>query len=290
MTRRQIFFLFLLPAIIVLLMLSIFPLIEAVNLSLHNRILRYPTARFIGLQNFKQLASDRRFWNSLKISFMWEAITVSGSLLIGIALALAFYRNIGDKLKSIFTLVLILPVVLPRVSAAYVWRLMYSPVLGIFNYFLSLTGLGPIEFLSNRSLALFSVAIIDIWQWGLLLAVLILNLLESLPKEPTEAALIDGVTTWQLHRYITLPMIVPQIVSLTFVKMVESLRSFDLIYVLTKGGPGIATETLDLYAYQVGIGVSGRISYASCISLIMLIVTVVLMTGVWRIYKKWYSM
>jgi len=184
-------------------------------------------------------------------------------------------------------LVLILPVVLPRVSAAYVWRLMYSPVLGVFNYFLGLLSLGPVEFLSNRSLALFSVAIIDIWQWGLLLAVLILNLLESLPKEPTEAALIDGVGSWQLHRYITLPMVIPQIVSLTFIKMVESLRSFDLIYVLTKGGPGISTETLDLYAYQVGIGISGRISYASCISLIMLMATVLLMTAMWRTYRKW---
>jgi len=99
---------------------------------------------------------------------------------------------------------------------------------------------------------------------------------------------LDGVGAWNLHRYITLPMIVPQIVSLTFVKMVESLRSFDLIYVLTKGGPGITTETLDLYAYQAGIGISGRISYASCISLLMLLVTVALMTFIWRVYRKWY--
>ncbi len=287
MSRRQVFFLFLLPAVLVLLMVSVFPLIEAVNLSLHNRVLRYPTARFIGLQNFSKLAGDRRFWNSLKISFIWEGVTVSGSLLLGIALALALYKKMGDKLKAILTLALILPVVLPRVSAAYVWRLMYSPVLGVFNYFLGLVGIGPVEFLSNRYLALFSVAVIDIWQWGLLLAVLILNLLESLPKEPTEAALIDGVGPWQLHRYITLPMVVPQIVSLTFVKMVESLRSFDLIYVLTKGGPGIATETLDLYAYQTGIGISGRISYASCISLLMLIATVAFMTAIWKVYKKW---
>ncbi|MCX6090595.1 MAG: sugar ABC transporter permease, partial [Candidatus Atribacteria bacterium] len=172
-------------------------------------------------------------------------------------------------------------------SAAFQWRFMYSPVLGIFNYFLRLLGSKPVEFLANKNLALYSIAFIDIWQWGLLFSVLILGLLEALPNEPIEAAHIDGATKWQLHRYLTLPLILPSLISLTFLKIIESLRSFDLIYVLTKGGPGIVTETIDLFAYQVGVGISGRISYASCISILMMIITVVLTTFIWRILKKW---
>jgi multiple sugar transport system permease protein len=289
MTKKQFILFFLLPAIIILLTISVIPTLRAVSLAFQNRILRYSTYMFTGFENFKKLATDRRFWNSMKISLIWEIVTVIGTLLIGITLALFMYENISGKLKNVLNIILILPVILPRISAAYIWRFIYSPLLGIFNYFLSLIKLGPVEFLANPKTALLSVAVVDIWQWGLLFSVIILKLLDSLPQDPIEAAKIDGAKKWQIHIYITLPILVRPITSLTFVKMIESLRSFDLIYIMTKGGPGIKTETLDLYAYQMGIGLAGRISYASSMALLMLIATLIFFTIIWRKSIKWYS-
>jgi multiple sugar transport system permease protein len=289
MTKKQFILFFLLPAIIILLTISVIPTLRAVSLAFQNRILRYSTYMFTGFENFKKLAADRRFWNSMKISLIWEIVTVIGTLLIGITLALFMYENISGKLKNVLNIILILPVILPRISAAYIWRFIYSPLLGIFNYFLSLIKLGPVEFLANPKTALLSVAVVDIWQWGLLFSVIILKLLDSLPQDPIEAAKIDGAKKWQIHIYITLPILVRPITSLTFVKMIESLRSFDLIYIMTKGGPGIKTETLDLYAYQMGIGLAGRISYASSMALLMLIATLIFFTIIWRKSIKWYS-
>jgi len=280
---------FLLPAIIIGLLLSLYPMIEAVNLSLHNSTLRSPHGKFVGIQNYLKLFSDSRFWNALKISFFWELITVIGTLVVGIFIALILYGNVGVVFKNFLTLFFIMPVVLPRIAAAYQWKFMYSPLLGIFNYFFGLLGIKPVEFLANKSLALYSIAVIDIWQWGLLASVLILGLIESLPPEPLEAACLDGVTRWQLYSHIVLPMIFPSLVSLIFFKAMESLRSFDLIYVLTKGGPGITTETIDLFAYQTGVGVAGRISYASCVSILMLVLTTILTTILWRTYRRWFG-
>ncbi len=289
MSKKQFILLFLLPALIILVTISVIPTVRAVSLAFQNRALKYSSYKFTGFKNFKKLASDRRFWNSMKISLIWEGVTVVGTLLVGITLALFMYDNTSGKLKNVLSIILILPVILPRISAAYIWRFMYSPLLGIFNYFLGLIKLGPVEFLANPQTALLSVAVVDIWQWGLLFSVIILKLLDSLPLDPIEAAKIDGAKKWQVHIYITLPILITPLISLTFVKMIESLRSFDLIYIMTKGGPGIATETLDLYAYQMGIGLAGKISYASGMALLMLIVTILFFTIIWRQSIKWHS-
>lgn len=277
------------PAVFVLMLLSIFPMVQGIVLSLQNRILRTNRSDFVGLLNYVKLFGDSRFWNSLKVSFAWETITVGGSLLVGLSLAFFLYRRFSRTTLGVVTLIFILPAVLPRVAAAYIWRFMYSPAIGIFNYFINGVGLPSIEFLSKRSLALFAVALIDIWQWGLLMSVVILNLLESLPESYLEAAKVDGASNFQIQIHVALPNIVPQLLSLTLIKMVESLRSFDLIYVLTRGGPGISTETLDLYAYQLGIGVAGKVSYAACVSVLMLIVTSLLITGILRASRRWYA-
>jgi multiple sugar transport system permease protein len=169
------------------------------------------------------------------------------------------------------------------------WRLMYSSSIGIINYFLSFLRIGPIGFLENPSYALYSVAAIDIWQWSFLIAALTIILLQDIPKEIVEAGSLDGAKRWQLYRFIIFPVIIPPFLSIFFIKMMESLRSFDFIFVLTAGGPGIATETLDMYAYWQGIGSAGRVSYASSMSIVMLVITIVLITIVWRGLVRWHD-
>jgi len=287
MTNRQSATLFILPAILVLIIISIVPTIRAVEMSFQNRELRYQTYHCIGLHNYKELFSDRRFINSIKVSATWEVITVFSTMLIAIFLAIFIFEYVPLRAKKLMQILLILPVIVPRVSAAYIWRYIYSPIIGIINYILSLIYIKPIALLSDPKTALFSIAAVDIWQWATLFSVIILGILESLPSEPIEAARVDGANNWQVHRYIVFPSILSPLLSLAFVKMVESLRSFDLIYIMTEGGPGISTETLDLYAYTTGIGLVGRISYASSMAVLMLVGTIISFAIVWRLCQGW---
>jgi len=274
------------PTIFILGALSVYPLIQVIYLSFIDRSLVQPgSGQFVGFLNYAKLFTDRRFWNALKITMYWELITVIGSMGLAILLAMLIYRNVGKLFKNILTLVFILPAVIPRVAAGYTWRFMYSPLLGLFNYFLSVLRLPNIEFLSNSNTALLSVALVDIWQWSLLLSVIILGLLESIPEEPIEAAQLDGATRFRLNLHITFPIIWSGLLSLVFLKIIESLRSFDLIYIMTKGGPGIATETIDLYAYSVGLAINGNISYGASMSFIMLVITIIIATFLWRFLR-----
>jgi multiple sugar transport system permease protein len=225
----------------------------------------------------------------LKVSLLWLTITLVGSIVVGMILAPIIHEYTKGKFRNLCLFIFIVPALLPRVGAAYMWRLMYSPSIGIINYFLSFVGIGPVGFLQHPSLALPSVAAIDIWQWGFLMTALTMIILEDVPRETLEAGRLDGASTWQLYRYIVFPIIIPISLPLVFIKMMESLRSFDFIFVLTAGGPGTATETLDMYAYWQGIGSAGRISYASSMSITMLVISIVLITVIWKVLRKWHE-
>ncbi len=287
MTKKQFMLSSILPPLLILLGLSLYPLTQVIQLSLTDQsLIRPDSGQFVGLSNYVRMFSDIRFWNAIKVTAYWQLITVVGSIGFGILIAMLFYRNVGKLLRTLMMLAFIIPAVLPRVAAAYAWRFMYSPLLGIFNYFLSVLRLPIIEFLSKQNTALLSVALVDIWQWGLLFSVIILGLFESVPEEPLEAAQVDGATKFQLDLHVILPIIWPSLVGLTFLKIVESFRSFDLIYIMTKGGPGIATETIDLYAYNVGLAQEGNISYGASISVVMFVITIIIATFLWRLLVR----
>lgn len=288
MTRKQFVFLSLVPTMATLAILAFVSIAGAVWFSLSNRILRTPDYEFVGLYNFFRMWRDRRLFNALEISAIWEIVTVAGTLIVAIILSVLIVELVKKPFwRNVICFTFLVPVLLPRVAAAFIWRFLYSPSLGVFNYFTTSTGIGHVEFLADPSIALLSVAAVDIWQWGLFFTVILVKLLETLPSEPIEAAKIDGANRWQIHAFITLPMLKTPIISLAMVKAVESLRSFDLIFVMTGGGPGTATETLDLYAYQMGINMGGRISYASAMSILLLIVTIIAFTVIWKVSRKW---
>lgn len=288
MTKRQFILLTLAPALAVLGALAAVSTAGAVWFSLMNRALRSPDYDFVGLYNYLRLMRDKRFFNALEISLIWELVTVAGTLVVAVLLALLVHETVKRPIwRNVICFAFLAPVLLPRVAAAFIWRFMYSPSLGLVNWLASLLGFGPIEFLADPQLALISVAVVDIWQWGLFFTVIIVKLLETLPKEPVEAALLDNARTWEIHAFITLPMLKGPLISLALVKAVESLRSFDLIFVMTGGGPGTATETLDLYAYQTGINLGGRVSYASAMSILLLVCTTAAFTFIWRASRKW---
>lgn len=278
------------PTFGLLFLFAFYPLGTAIYYSLHDWDMRSSAPmEFVGLQNFIAMFRDARFLNSLKVSGQFLATTVLGSMLLAFAIAPFVHETAKGWLRHLSLFVFILPAVLPRIGAAYMWRLMYDPSVGIINYLLSLVNLGPYTFLQNPRTALASIAVIDIWQWGFLLAALVVILLQEVPGEVVEAARLDGANIFHLYKSIMYPLILPLSLPLLFIKMMESLRSFDFIFVLTAGGPGIATETLDMYAYWQGMGSAGRVSYASAMSLFMVFLSIVLITFIWRALKRWHE-
>jgi multiple sugar transport system permease protein len=276
---------FLAPPLVILAVLAFVPTAYAIYISFRNRELSRPDGSFVGLANYIDLFSDRRFINAVGVSLTWEVITVTLTLLVAIVLGILLFEFASMRQRAVLTLVFLVPVILPRVSAAFVWKFAFHPLYGIITYpYKMITG-HPLDVLSSPATALMTVALVDVWQWGLFFAVIVLKLLETLPPQPFEAARLDHARRWEIYAYVALPMLKAPLISLTFIKMIESLRAFDLIYVMTRGGPGIATETLDMYAFSQGFIESGRISYASSMAVLMMLATTVIFTVIWKRVK-----
>jgi multiple sugar transport system permease protein len=286
MKRKQSLpYVFLLPTMAILIVLAFVPTIYAINISLQDRTLSAPDAVYIWFQNYIDMVGDRRFLNALWVSLKWEVITVSATMIMAIGLGVLMFETAPPRMRTVLCLIFLIPVLLPRVCAAFVWKFAFHPLYGVVTYpYRALTG-QPLDMLSTPNQALFAVAFVDLWQWGFFFAVIVLKLLEVLPQQPLEAARLDHAKPWEIHAYVTLPMLRAPLISLMFVKMIESLRSFDLVYVMTRGGPGTSTETLDMYAFSQGFIEAGKISYASSMAVIMMLLTTIVFTVLWKRLK-----
>jgi multiple sugar transport system permease protein len=280
--RSSLPYTFLIPTVALLAILALAPTLYALNVSFTDRTLFSDTSSYIGFENYLKLFGDRRFINAAWVSVKWEVVTVFTTMIVAVGLGILMFETASPRARNLFCLIFLIPVLLPRVCAAFVWKFAFHPLYGIVTYpYRAITG-QPLDLLSDPNMALMVVAFVDVWQWGYFFAVIILKLLESLPPQPIEAARLDNAQPWQIHLYVTIPMLKAPLISLALVKAIESLRSFDLIYVMTRGGPGIATETLDMYAFSQGFIEAGTIGYASSIAVIMLIVTIVTVTIIWK--------
>lgn len=279
---RSLPYVFLGPTLLILAILALVPTVFAIIVSLQNRTLSQPAADFVWFANYAALFTDPRFLNALWVSAKWEVLTVTLTMVVGVGLGIALFEAASPRMRNLLCILFIIPVLLPRVCAAFVWKFAFHPLYGALTWPVrELTGATP-DILSTPWGAMLAVAFVDVWQWGLFFAVIVLKLLEALPPQPIEAARIDRAKRWEIHRYVTLPMLKTPLISLLLVKAIESLRSFDLVYVMTRGGPGISTETLDMYAYSQGFIESGKISYASSMAVIMMVITVVVFTFAWK--------
>jgi multiple sugar transport system permease protein len=273
---------FISPAMIVLAVLAFVPTVFAIIIAFQDRQLSSEDSHYVGLSNFIALFSDRRFRNAIVVSLTWEVMTVAATMCIAVLLGILMFEAASARVRNILSVVFLIPVLMPRVSAAFVWKFAFHPLFGLAVYpYKAITG-QPLDLLANPTTALATVAFVDVWQWSLFFSVIILHLLESLPQEPLEAAELDHARSWELYAYVALPMLKIPLISLAFVKMIESLRSFDLIYVMTRGGPGIKTERLDMYAFSQGFIESGNISYASSMAVLMMIATTIAFTALWK--------
>ncbi|MGB9521438.1 MAG: carbohydrate ABC transporter permease [Anaerolineales bacterium] len=259
------------PAFLVLIIILIYPLGYSLWLSLHQWTLRTfkQGIPWVGLKNYQQLFSSPEFYNSLKITFEFVFFAIAIEFILGMGLALLLNHDL--KAKGLFRSFILLPMMCTNVVIGLTWRLLYNYEFGIINYYLNQLGFHSIEWLSSPRMALTSVIIVDVWNTTSFVALMLLAGLQSLPEEPFEAARIDGANAFQTFFYLTLPLLRQTILVALLWRFIDTFRIFDVIYLLTAGGPARATETVSIYVYRYGFQ-SFNLGFASAASYIMIII------------------
>lgn len=263
------------PTIIALFVVVIFPIVYNIYMSFNKWKIGLGSPKFIGLQNYIDAFSDPRFWNGLKVMFFFSGLSLSLEVVLG--LLIAVYLNKEFKGSNFVQTIYIFPFAATPVAIALIWRIMLNPQIGALNYFLSLIGLPPSLWISSAKTVILSLVLVDVWKWTPMITLIVLAGLKSLPKDPYEAAVIDGANTPQVFYHITLPLIQPVLVSALILRSLDNLKEFDIIYTITQGGPGIASETLYLYSYKTAFSFF-KAGYGS--TLIILVFLLVLIFNV----------
>jgi multiple sugar transport system permease protein len=255
MTRwfdKHLCYLFSLPALLFVLAMMVFPVLYTFRLSFTEwSMSAQAPPTWLGLGNYLfLLTKDDRFWGAVWRTGAFTLMAVVVETLLGVAIALVLNRDFPGKnlVKTIF----LLPMVATPVAIGMVWLLIYEPTIGFANYFLSLLHLKRLLFLASPLEALPALALVDVWQWTPMITLISLAGLTALPRDPHEAALVDGASPFQTTRLVTLPLLRPTIVAAVTLRAIDALKTFDIIYTMTQGGPGFATETLNIYAFQLG--------------------------------------
>ncbi len=246
---KYAYWLFPLPAILALLLLIVGPVLANFVLSTYDWFIS-GRPRFIGLENYQNVLTDWRFWNGIKNTFYFTALAVPLQLVFGLAVAVLFNREFPGK--GLVRTIILLPMVATPVAIALIWALMFNPSLGVLNYFLESLSLPRSLWVADANLVIPSLVIVDIWEWTPMVALILLAALQGVPIEYYEAARIDGASGWQSFWHITLPSIRAAIVIALILRSIDALKTFDIIYVITQGGPGTASETLNVFAFRSG--------------------------------------
>ena len=244
--ERWLPYLLILPALAILISLII-PFIIGVYWSLTDyKLTSTLPKQFIGLRNYPTLLQDAAFWNSVRVTLTYVVIALLIELPLGLAVAVMLNRD--NPIVRFFRAVMILPLMMPPVVGALMWKSMMTPD-GILNYLLGMVGIGPLQWLGSVQLALPSILLIDIWLYTPFAALVLLAGLQALPKEPFEAARVDGASPWVAFRTLTIPMLLPFLIIVGAFRGIDSLKIFDLIYATTQGGPVDVTNTLAITTY-----------------------------------------
>ncbi len=258
------------PTVVFLVAICIYPLLHSLYLTFNEwSLTSNQPPKFVWLRNFWELLRDDRFWSSLKTTAIFTAGVVSAEMCIGLILALSATRN--TKFRQVCRSIILIPMMITPVVLGLIWKYMFNPENGIINYLLGFIGLeGPI-WLGEPDPALPAVMIVDIWQWTPFVFLLLISGIGSLPQEVFEAAHVDGANASQIFRYITLPLLMPFMLVALLIRFIDSFKIFDTIFVMTRGGPANATETLSIYTYKVGLNFF-NMGYAATLSYVILII------------------
>jgi multiple sugar transport system permease protein len=270
--NRRALYWFIVPALIAIVAIIAFPWAFTLWMSVFDWKIGSPRS-FIGLGNYASLLTDRRFIEAIGHTLLFTLLAVIGPLVLGTLAALVFNQKFPLRgfVRGLFTL----PMMATPVAIALVWTMMFHPQQGVLNYLLSLVGIGPSEWVYSPRLAIPCLVLVDIWQWTPLVMLIVLGGLASLPADPFEAAYMEGASRWQTFRYITLPMILPFVMIAAVVRLIDALKTFDTIYVITQGGPGTASETINLYLYLQAFSFY-QVGKASAVVVVFFVIVVAL--------------
>ena len=283
MTARSRARFLVLPTVLVLALIVIFPMVFSITVSLRDYDIRRPEHPFTGLQNFGDVLTDGEFYNAAAITGTMIVAELVFEFAIGLGLALALV-NLPNA-RKIFQPILLVPMMVMPVVIGYMGRLVFEVRSGPINYFLNLLGLESLSWHASPQLALITILILRIWQWTpFVMAVLVAGLL-SLPVEPFDSAQVDGASTWQIFTRITLPMLRPIIMLIVIMRALEILQTFDLIYVVTLGGPGSRTMTISLLTYLIGFRY-WNVGKASAVAWLLMIPLSILVTVFVRVMER----
>lgn len=253
--------LFPLPAILVVAVMLAYPVGYTVWLSLHDLSpFNLENPEWIGTENYAALLKDTRFHAALERTAYFTLGALALQVALGLGMALLFNHNFVGR--GVVRTLFLLPMVATPVAMSLIWMLILNPVDGVANWILETLGLPPQLWLNSADSVLPTLILMDTWQWSPLVMLMILAGMTALPHEPFEAAAIDGASWWQSFRFLMLPMLRPTIMVALMFRSIDCLKTFDIIYGTTQGGPGFASETLNLYIYKTGFDYF-RLGYAA---------------------------
>jgi multiple sugar transport system permease protein len=264
-----------LPTLIVLIFFSLIPLIYVISLSLTDSTLARPFQDFIWFENYKRALTDEIFGAAIVNTLVFAFGVTAIETLLGFILALALHGELraGGFMRTLA----LLPLFTPPVAVAMVWRLIYDPVSGLINHYMLQWGLTEraVAFLGSPTLAMPAIMAADVWQWTPFCFLLSLAALQSLPTDPYEAAAVDGASNWQVFRRLTLPMVTPAVIVIFLFRFLIALKVFDLVFILTYGGPGSVTQVVSFYIYKIGFTMF-KSGYAATLSILVLLLVSVI--------------
>ena len=270
--RNAFILLMLAPTAILLLGVTLLPFLAALAMSLTNySLIRPDDLAWIGLDNYRDLLVSSEFWRAFRITAVFTTLAVGVQMLLGTAVALLLHyetRRVG-WLRVVY----LLPMAITPVAATFTFRMMFNPSLGVLNHLLRSVGLPPQDWLGSPATALPSLLVVDTWQWAPFIMLIAVGGLAAMDDEQLEAAQMDGATFWQTLTHHVLPMLTPYLAFAMVFRSIDAFKTFDIIFVLTGGGPGTLTRTLNLLTYKHGIEFLSM-GYAAAIAIVMLAVAI----------------
>ena len=263
----------LLPAVVVFVVLSVYPMLNLVAMSLSSHRVEGGVEHMIfdPMANLRQFGSDPLLKPAIVNTLIFVVVSVTLVMIVGLWLALMAARV--TRGKGLLRTLIILPILVPPVAIGSMWRLIYNYEFGVINQFLGLFGLDPVNWLGDGRFALLSVILVDVWHWAPFIFLILFAAVEGIPVDVIEAARIDGATQSQITRYVMLPMLLPAIVVAFTFRSILAFKAFDEVFLLTSGGPGTATEIVSLLLYKTFF-VQNNMGYGAMLSIAVILMVV----------------
>ena len=272
------------PGLVALVLVVLFPVFFATFTSFFDYTLLHRSYdTFTGLENYRTAIGQNYFGESLWVTLKFVVAVVVTEFLIGFTVALML--NAVTRFKDVYYLILLMPLLINPVVVALIWRMFLHPELGIVNYLLTLVGIPTVNWLGDADIAFWTVVLVDIWHQVSFMIILLLAGLSALPREPYEAARMDGASTLQAFVFVTLPLMRPVIVVTLLIRLIFAVKTFDLIFIMTRGGPGTATDLISYFIYRSAF-YGLNIGQASAISVILLVIVLGLTGYLYRYMRS----